>query len=398
MAVTNNQKPAAYVPYFNEQTFESTSTLSGNAGFMYRIIVTDLITGASDTYNIKQAPVTAELKWYANVFVNQYVKHYVPNNLYGWKKCTDALRKIRVNVGEYTTAGGYVAGANYDYVVWNGVLRPLDWVGFNANDYLYATTTNQISLNQESAANTYTDKSHFLYFLGASSSPSGILIDTYNSAGTFIAQSSIANPFYLTADYTERYTAIDIGLKGLTNIASGLVTGAYPIITSNVASYNVSDAGALQTYYKVMTIQCEPTFTIYTAHYLTTNGRFETLHFNKLSKLEEKIEKKTYRQNPNTLSSNQWKYTRDSQWERTLSSTGQDNLILNTDWLTETQVLVHKKIISSPLVYLDYGSSLGLVPVRVVTSSIPENKNFNEKLFGITLEVEPTYKNNYQNG
>jgi hypothetical protein len=66
--------------------------------------------------------------------------------------------------------------------------------------------------------------------------------------------------------------------------------------------------------------------------------------------------------------------------------------------MSEAQVAGHREIITSPLVYIDYGSTIGLVPCKVLTSEVLVNKNYNNKLFGMTLEVEPTYKNNYQRG
>jgi hypothetical protein len=137
---------------------------------------------------------------------------------------------------------------------------------------------------------------------------------------------------------------------------------------------------------------------VYTLHYLAPGGNFETLHFNKVSELRERVEKTSYRQNPNTLVNHVYQYGTDSKHERTLSSTGTENLVLNTDWLTVDQVSFHREIVSSPLVYIDYGSTTGLVPVKVLTSEILVNKDWNNKMYGITLEVEPTYRNNYQHG
>lgn len=398
MALTTYQQPAAYTPNYNPQRFKVLSNQTASSDFMYRVICTDIITGESQTYNIKHRPDNNQLWFDAKIFTDQFIKNYIPNNVYGFQPCTDAVRKIRVNIGEYYGAT-YYAGSNYDYIIWNGVARPLDWVYFDYTDYVYELATNQVSLEQMATGFTFSDKSEYLYFLGGATSPQGIIVDTYDSGGTLIGTSTIANPYYSSTDYTKRYLAIDIGLKGLTNIPSALVTGAYPIITASVASYNVSDSYPfLQTFYKEMTVLCEPRFTVYTIHYLANNGRFETLHFNKMSEFTEISEKTFYRQNPNAAYGTSWGYGLDAQWEKALSSTGQEQLLLNTDWLSEDQFIYHRQLFTSPVVYLDYGSTTGLVPVKVTTNSILVNKGFNKKNDGITIVVEPTYKNTYQHG
>jgi len=133
MAVTVNQQPSSYTPNYNPQKFEASSNQTAVADFVYRVICTDLITGTSQTYNIKQRPIYSELWFDAKVFTDQFIKNYIPNNAYGFQRCTDAIRKIRVNIGEYYSAT-YFPGSNIDYIIWNGVARPLDWVYYSSTD------------------------------------------------------------------------------------------------------------------------------------------------------------------------------------------------------------------------------------------------------------------------
>jgi hypothetical protein len=414
MAITINQFPSDYTPAFNPQWIEATSTQIASSGFMYRVVCTDLITSTSQTYNILQRPTTGELVFPAHVFSENFISHYVPNNEYGWQKCTNASRKIRINVGEYY-GGVYYPGTNRDYIIWNGVLRALDWTSYSSANFVYnSDNSNVVYLSSLSpsagyelqSAVTYSDKSHFLYTLGQTAGDAqSLTIKTYDVSGTLLGTSYIANPYEASYTYTDKYLCIDVGYKGLSQIPSLLVTGTYPIITASVSYYTIEDvsllgspSAATQTPLIRLDIECEPTFTVYTLHYLAKSGNFETLHFNKMSELKERAEKNTYRVNPNTLASNTYSYSKFSQWEKTISSTGTESLMLNTDWMSEAQVAGHREIITSPLVYIDYGSTTGLVPCKVLTSDILVNKNYNNKLFGMTLEVEPTYKNNYQRG
>lgn len=414
MSLTAYKQPYPYNPAYNKQAFDYLSTAIGNSDFMYRVICTDLITSGSQTYNIKQRPVTGELNFDASIFSKNYIKNYIPNNEYGWKRCTDAIRKIRINVGEYY-ASTYYAGTNYDYIIWNGVSRTLDWVNYDEDDYVYKNSTNNYKYITSDTYNTlsalytsnkvtYEDRSHFLYVLSSENNDMEFIrINAFDSGGNLLHYSDIANPYSVGSTYTDKYVCIDVGHKGLTNISSGLVTGTYPIITPSVAYYDVIDGytnivpEARQNVSRIY-IGCEPRHQVYTLHYLAPGGNFETLHFNKVSELKERADKSTFRQNPNTLTNHVYEYGTNSKWERVLSSTGTENLILNTDWLTVDQVAFHREIVTSPEVYIDYGSVIGLVPVIVKTSEILVNKDWNNKMFGITLEVEPTYRNNYQHG
>jgi hypothetical protein len=417
MTLTRNQYPVAYVPDSNDQTFEYTSSQIGNADFKYIVVVTDLLTSASLQFNIKQAPNTGELKWYANVFTNNYVKHYVPNNVYGFQVCTDAIRKIQVEVKEYYLGNTVAASppSITQYIVWNGVLRALDWVDYDYTDFVYRNTdpfkylftgTPETGYRMPRGV-TFSDKSLYLYTLAdVTNTFETLRVKTYDVNGTLLGTSDITNPYYNDASYQNKYFCIDVGYKGLSQISSGLVTGTYPIITSSVSYYELFDVNSsvgsppvgTEESIRRVDIGCEPSFTVYALQYVAKSGNVETLNCNKLSELRENITGSSYRINPNTLSANQWKYTKFSEWEKVIGKTGQENLILNTDWLTQNQMEIYREIFTSPKVWIDYGSTIGLVPCLVQNRTVFVEKDFNNKLKGYTIEVEPTVKNNYQHG
>ena len=406
MAITTHQIPDGYTTGYNDQIYVVSSNQVGNSDFQYKFVCTDDITSSSITYTVPKYPVTAQGIFDAKIFSKKYLKHYIPNNQYGWQVCTDAFRKIEVEFREYY--GGNTVAASPpltdDYFIWNGVLRTKDWVNYNSSDYVYTNNNvspsvlNHITLNKIYRQKTFENKSLFLYFLCDASPITGIQIDTYDANGSFIATSTIANPFSIPANYTEQYVCIDIGHKGLSQISSGLVTGAYPIITSNVVSYNISDTSLInQTFYAEIDIECEPTYDVYPVHYLSTTGAFETVYFNKASILSERAEKTYYRQNPYRLVGNTYSYDTFTPHERVLASAGQEALQLNTDWLTEAEIAVHRELYTSPLVYVDFGLD-GLVPYKVIDTEVQVLKDFNQKAKGWTITLEPTYKNRYQNG
>lgn len=408
MALTVNQSPVDITPAFNPQIFEVTSTNVANSGFLYVVVAEDTLTSQSQTYRIKQAPSTPfELKWDGYNFSRKFVKHYVTNTA-GWQVCADGLRKIEVEFKEYYGSTLYPMSPPEitNYYVWNGVERTLDWVDYDVNDYLYkdGLSANHVTLNQLSRQKTYADSSLYLYFLATPdfanfSGINGIEVKTYDSNGTLLGTSTIANSYATSVNYYERYNCIDIGHKGLTNILAGDVVGTYPIITDQVAYYEIRDNGGLTAdLYLTVDIECEPTFDVFTLHYVGKTGAFETIHMSKNSIHTERAEKTYYRQNPYTLTSNTWSYTKFDAHQKVSSSTGTESYTLNSDWLTESEINVHRQLITSPLVYWDMGASIGLIPVRINTETATINKSYNQKLYGMTIDMEITAKNNYQHG
>ena len=415
MAVTINQVPANYTPAFNPQIFEATSTAIGNSDFYYKVVCTDQITGATQTYQVKQRPTTGELVFDASVFSKNYIDHYVPNNVYGWQKCTNAVRRIIVNIGEYY-GGTYYPGANRQYIIWNSAQRGIDWPSYSYTNYVFNGAGSNVkflsSLPPESASYkvgesyTYTDASLFHYALSYGNGDVGLVkIITYTKYDTVIGTSYIANPYSSGYTYTDKYVCIDIGSKGLTNIGSLSVTGTYPILSANTAYYEVYDnsnlgspSASTDTLVRRVYLNCEGKYTVYTLHYLARNGNFETINFSKRSDHLESAQKNSYRPNPNVLASNNYSYSASAKFERVLSSTGTETYKLNSDWISENQMNAHREIVTSPLVYMDLGSTTGLVQVKVNNADILINKSFNNKLFALQIDVEQTAKNNYQFG
>ena len=141
MSVTVLSSPQAYTPSYNSQWFTCVSSQVAQPNFTYTVVVTDLITSTTQTYEIEQRPDT-KVVFDASVFSRNFIQDFVPNNEYGWKICEDAVRKIRVNVGEtYGSTPVYASGSNTDYIIWNGYVRYLDFPGYDYTDYVYANLT-----------------------------------------------------------------------------------------------------------------------------------------------------------------------------------------------------------------------------------------------------------------
>lgn len=251
MAVTLTQQPFDYMPVYNPQYFSATSTQTGQPNFKYSVIVTDIITGLNETYLIPAQP-GGECVFDASVFTESFMTNnfnYLNGGSGAWVKY-DNVRKVRVNVGEYygTTPTRH-AGSNVDFYVWNASLEFYKNYFYAPSNYIYDSSNNLFNYFRGVINDiTFPDRSSYLFVLSDinGTAISQIIVKTYDINGVQIGTSAIANQLNPPTDYTDNYVFIDVGLKGMTNISSLLVTGTYPIITPSVASYKLFDGIAFQ--------------------------------------------------------------------------------------------------------------------------------------------------------
>lgn len=404
MAVTVTQQPEEYTPVYNNQIFVASSTQTAQPNFVYTVLVTDLISTEFKTYQIPQRP-DGYMIFDASAFAKSYYTdhNYIPINEYGWQQA-NGVRKIRVNIGEtYGTTPVYTPGTDIDYITWNAKVNWLDWPAYEPDDYRYfsATGTNLVFLTPSFNEYTYEDRSNYFYAL--TSQPGDVLqinIDTYAADGSSISQTVIPNPYEGSSTYTDKYICIDVGHKGLTNIASGDVTGTYPILSDQVAYYTVTERcitgnppASELTLVRRYDIMREAKHDVYTVHYLSQTGAFETIHFSKRSDNDVIVDKTIAGQIPYVFNAGTYTYSRSSAVTKVISAERTERLRLNTDWLTQEQTESYSEIIDSPVVYLDLGSTDDYPQLRVVTNSYRINKRWNERLWQISIDFEYSHTN-----
>lgn len=402
MAVTCNQQPATYTPGYSPQIFTAESTQSAQPNFSYTILCTDLLSGDTQYYDVPARP-DGDMVFDAKPFAESLLTHYIPLNTYGWQEA-DGVRKIRVNIGEtYGTTPAYASGSDIDYIVWNGIVDWKEYPNYDQNVYVYdSDIDNNVYLNTNTEEDTYSGRSNYLYALTSKINDIySIQIKTYSQAGVLLGTSTIANPNVGSSAYNVKYLCIDIGHKGLSEMASGLVGGDYPIITDNVAYYTIDDiyddgSGFVITPLKTITIKCEPKYDVYTVQYLKKNGAFQTLNFAKLSENVLSTSRVNYSKLPFTYTAQQYAYLSSARVQFTLNTDTKQTIKLNTDWLTEDEVDYHKDLIDSPVIYFDFGTTDGYLQVMLNTNSVKLNKRYNDKLFNFTMDFEYAHSNTRQ--
>lgn len=396
MAVTTHKKPELYALAYNPLVFYAKSNQTAQPNFKYKVVATDLISSETQTYWVDADPA-GFCRFDAAPFTMSRFSHYLPANTYGWQK-SNSIRKIRVNIGEYYgTSPTFYTGTDYDFICWNGVEDVGDFPTFSFSNYLYDyTVTNYKYLTAPIDTFAYSDRSDYLYVLTKSAGDlKYLLIRTFNSSGSQQGLYKITNPYESSSDYKDKYICIDIGVKGLTNIPSGQVTvmsGTFPINWNNVAYYDVSETNSSSSdptsrQIKRLTVNCTPRFPVYTLHFLKKNGSFETVHFNKRSDFKSAKIEKRYSVFPYVADGvSNYSYSRGTTFSKVLSIEENTTLNLKTDMISSELVDLYKELFTSPLIFLDEGSSKGYSQVTYVESSYKLNKAWNDKLFNIQAD------------
>ena len=403
MAITILSKPTdalyyGYIPCYNNQWFVASSSQTASANFKYYIVVTDILSGYSVTEKFLANP-SGKLQFDASKFSELLMTNYIPVNLYGFQQNT-SIRKIRVNIGEIygsTLPGTIYSGSDIDYNVWNGSLEMLTFSQYNSKNYTWDLSTNPnvnypVLLSDLADDYTFNNRSNFLYWMmleGQTDLPK-IYLRTYDAAGSVLNTYTITNSVS-TGTYRTNMVCIDVGKKGIDGINAAYLVGVeyYDImaeINSNLAPFKV----------KRYTIKCSPRFDVYTLHYLSNTGAYETLHCSKVSELNSTKTSTTFKRSPWTNVSDVMTLDYSVAVEQPTIVNVQNGLKLNSDWVTKAELLKYKDLFSSPDVKLDLGTSQGYASVKV-TNGTYVSKN-NDKLKNLTFDLLFTHNNQRQKG
>jgi hypothetical protein len=355
-----------------------------------------------DTIKVKPDP-NNRLVMDLQAYVQLLMVNYIPVNLYGWQKCTNATRKFRFNVGEtYDVLGTptYFAGIDKDYITWNAGVDKQYIAPYSPNYFCYDSSIPNLVYLTLLPSKTYKDRSQYLYVLCQENIGELNKIDifTYDAAGSLLGNYSINRPDAGTGLFSDNYVAIDVGYKGLLGITAPFVTvnsGTYPIITSNVASYVIKN-GDTNDVIKTITIECNPKFEVYTLHYLKANGSYETLHCNLAATLSSSKTTTSFKKSGWSLISNVMTLDPALNSEKIQSVTIQDKLQLNSDWLTDAEFALHKDLFTSTDVRLDIGNTTTYKGVKVTQTSYTTKNT--DRLRNYQIDLDYTHQNFRQRG
>lgn len=430
MSVTILSQPQEYTPVYSPAWWRASSNQTGQTNFKYLISITDLITNTTVAERIDARP-DGECWYNSNTFAEAFISQVVPEGLYGWQLNTNAVRKIRVNIGEsYDVSGTNTdfAGTNIDYIVWNGVLNFREYPEYDYNNFIYLGNNLQLITNNKNPdwvfpltndpnAEFYSlpekcadNRSSYLYFHADNLAgyPEILRITGKTWSDVTVFDTFVTNPYQASTTYTDKFLFIDVGYDGLVNIPSGQCTGTYPMNPAACDYWIISDysswlpnSGAPQFRpfnYPLKRIErvCEPRFDIITLYYLSKPGSFENFTFTKLSERTLNMTSTSYGKYPYELVGSDISYYTNTGIKKTLSVNEINRIKVTSDWMTEEESTRLKQLVTSPIIYMDAGD--GWISVNMVTNSYSEKKKYNERLISVQFDIEYNFNNWSQRG
>ena len=379
MAITAYKKPQILTPAYNSQVFTALSNQIAIADFKYVVTVT--INGVSNVKEYLQRPdgwlVVDVKEW-----VQNFIEHYFNPTLSLASPIEVATNKsvtVLVNIKEFYS-GVMHTGVNYTYTAFDASLTESVFRNYNFNDYLFNQTAGKLFLSKTNDTITpdnrlVLNRDMYLHFINnPTTAIDNILIQLIRN-NTFIGTVTIA-----TLPTASAYKVFAM------RINSAMFTVTPPQV-GDIISVRFRNSTTTIAFTQKTIVDLCTNYTDNILYYLDRDGNILFFHFDKVSK--NSYTKKT---NKVTLSADRLNTTTGeygaNSWDREdhiVSTAIESTILLNTDWITETQSRQLNDLWSSPQVWLHNGTEL--LPVTITNNGYEEYKLENESLFQYNVIV-----------
>lgn len=287
-----------------------------------------------------------------------------------------------------------VGSAKYAF---QGALTNKDFQGWAYNTYICNITngasgqfltdmkTNYVSINNLGWHHVLTDTPTDI---------DSLVVITYDSAGSVIQTVVKANSVAQNLT-TSRMYKVATAPESLNNMTGVFISGGLPIITSDVAYYEVklvNGAGTIASETLTFIMQEPCRYTQRRIHFQNRFGSFDAFNFNLRSQVETTSERKGYKINKYPLTSGGITRQYQDQAQVTNYIKTQDFLTVRSDYLTENQNEWLKQFINSTEIYLEFTDPTGaqnfLAYEKPEGGTWIEKSEENDKLFNIESKLK----------
>lgn len=395
MAFTITQQPQTYTPAYNDNIFVVTSSNSALTNFKYiaKVYVgTDIIT-------LKQFPDATYGNTYFNVgkIIEQLVTQDIDKTTVGFQKNLNSFNTYYIKFyEEYDIAGVLTVSAlkatSNTIQIFNGEIDFLSFQSYDPRNYLIDYDKSALNHNLRNSIQLGQDS--WIYWMALTvSKVNKIALLTYDINGTLHGSYTITNPYQTNTNIDEHFMRFPTGTNNLLSIPSAswtVISGATPVIDSNVKSYQIilkPSAGSNSKTYSFDIVDADCIHETMRLHYLNNLGAFESFNFTKASKRTETIKRDKYKAVVGTLTGSGYSYNASDINEKVFSTVIKDKYSIQSDWISQEYQNVLEQLVTSPVVYWD-NDTYGLVSVNVTTDSFEWKKNKTTKMIQLQLEFE----------
>lgn len=397
MAITVLQRPIYLSPAYNDLPVVVQSTNTASANFQYMGV---LKNAAGDTLSTLKTKIYFDSadKGVFNLarILENYVSYDVPWGSEGPGVLTEqnSIFNYEFEIGE---EGGTppVETPNVTSItgwVFNGSLERRDFSTYASGDFLmqYPTQGKMFLTDQvKDIRLQQNDWLMYLYDPVSSHNPSYAKYLSYSSAGVLLKTVHLDVAVLTTNEY---YIAkIPIGRNTEDSGDFNISSGSLPLIDPSASYFTVQlfeTGNTSMSELKTVTQNSECTqYETLTLHYLNRYGGFDSFAFDLVHKQKFKTERKQFKRSLYNLANDVYSYDNDRHAVNAYDVREQKTLTLNSNWLNDTQAGEMRDLISSPVVFLNYGGTDLYLPVNIVTEEWEEKMQINEPLFNCELEI-----------
>jgi len=375
MAIVVKQDPQLWSPVYNPLVWVLDSSNAGQSNFRYVADVyvsgvaghLRMVCNPDPSYNEGVFDFGRIVENYLGILNQSNDNFDISKSVNGFGVAANSMVPYEIKFGEQYGALGSittysaltVTGTKYAY---NGAYNTTDFLDYTGSIAIEDTNTflNEMTSPQYYAfSNTFEDR--FLHYITQTSGAVYFAqIKTYDENGNTIQTALIENP-YQNPFYFQYRQYFSCGARSLNNAT--LYSGSQPLIDNSVSGYDVT----LTDYFGNATsttftfnndTECYGGRTPITLHFLTTKGAFDSLPFTMVNRYKTKKTTDTYKRKLGTHTNNAYTYTKSDAGTIVHDTRVQARYELQSDWISLDDSLLFQRMIESPVVFLDLGTSL----------------------------------------
>lgn len=281
--------------------------------------------------------------------------------------------------------------------MWNSIFDYPDFCNYSSTTYIAsASAPCKFLTNKPSRSEIMKDDNAWLHWINLDLNTSFVRIQSIEKG----EPDNIVDQWDVNNSYTtSRFLRFPTGINNVLSIPNGqFIIGSQPVDLSEdngTDRYTIQvfqDGGAAiseKYYYKVVT-NCSR-YEKRRLQFLNKLGGYDFFNFTLVSHENMDIERSNYKKNLGSYANaNSYVYSPNDRSISQFYTKIKDRVSLQSDWVTETQLIWLEELVTSPDVLLDNGTYL--IPINITNTSFERKKVVNEKLFNLTIEYTLSYE------
>lgn len=382
--ITIIQAPATYTPAYNPMNYIVESDNITEPSFQY---VFDLYVNGSMVSRHRLPPRFGSNVAMLDVsnIVQAYVSHDFVFSDTAFDKNPNSWASVYIKFGEEYSVAGIIttyidlSTSATSYAV-NASIEFLDFINWNTNQYFFGSSRK--FLTSIPTPSVTLNSSLWLYF--KHEIPQNIVqcgVGVYAIDGTLLNVNTFTPTSLSNSVVGDRFLRVSVGTKQLKELFGSTFFdgGAY----YDVAVIDITSSFTFETK-RINIIEESCIYDNIPVHFLNKLGGFDVFNFKLASYKESDIERKTYKSSVGTFNvSNEFTYASTDRSINLLSTSSQDIIKANSDWISEEESVWLKELVTSPVVFAEINSKV--IPIVIKESKYVFNKKENKKLFNLQI-------------